>query len=148
MSKFLIFLGALESLHVEFDGETYPLQELAQVGRKNPQLAVLNLASLPDAINPEIVKFPMDYNTIKKNIILIFSGWPENTEKCLPKTRRLFSWSRKLQCKQFRTNTWSSAKTTKICRKIWCLVCSNRYASRTNCAIIIWYINLILGIKF
>ncbi|CAL8069924.1 unnamed protein product [Orchesella dallaii] len=44
--------GALESLQVEFDGETYPLQELAQVGRKNPQLAVLNLISLPDAIQP------------------------------------------------------------------------------------------------
>jgi len=44
--------GALESLEVEFDGEVYPLQELAQVGRKNPQLAVLNLASLPDAIKP------------------------------------------------------------------------------------------------
>ncbi|ODN04225.1 Multiple inositol polyphosphate phosphatase 1 [Orchesella cincta] len=44
--------GALESLQVEFDGETYPLQELAQVGRKNPQLAILNLVSLPDAIQP------------------------------------------------------------------------------------------------
>lgn len=37
---------------MEFEGESYPLQELAQVGRKNPQLAVLNLASLPDAIQP------------------------------------------------------------------------------------------------
>jgi len=41
--------GALETLTVEYEGETYPLQELAQVGRKNPQLAVLNLSSLPDA---------------------------------------------------------------------------------------------------
>jgi ribosome recycling factor len=46
---FLLMIGALESLTVEFDGESYPLQELAQVGRKNPQLAVLNLSSLPDA---------------------------------------------------------------------------------------------------
>lgn len=50
----LIFSGALETLVVEFEGESYPLQELAQVGRKNPQLAVLNLASLPDAIQPVI----------------------------------------------------------------------------------------------
>jgi ribosome recycling factor len=42
----------LETLEVEFEGEVYPLQELAQVGRKNPQLAVLNLASLPDACQP------------------------------------------------------------------------------------------------
>jgi ribosome recycling factor len=41
--------GALEQLEVEFDGDKYPLQELAQVGRKTPQLAVLNLSSLPDA---------------------------------------------------------------------------------------------------
>lgn len=40
---------------MEFEGETYPLQELAQVGRKNPQLAVLNLASLPDAIKPVLL---------------------------------------------------------------------------------------------
>jgi ribosome recycling factor len=31
------------------------LQELAQVGRKNPQLAVLNLVSLPDAIQPVLL---------------------------------------------------------------------------------------------
>lgn len=37
---------------MDFEGEKYPLQELAQVGRKNPQLAILNLASLPDAIKP------------------------------------------------------------------------------------------------
>jgi len=48
------FTGALETLLVEFEGETYPLQELAQVGRKNPQLAVLNLSSLPDACQPVI----------------------------------------------------------------------------------------------
>lgn len=52
INLYLIYVGALESLEVEFDGEVYPLQELAQVGRKNPQLAVLNLASLPDAIKP------------------------------------------------------------------------------------------------
>jgi len=46
--------GALESLSVEFEGEVYPLQELAQVGRKNPQLAVLSMHSLPDAIQPVI----------------------------------------------------------------------------------------------
>lgn len=39
-------------LMVEFEGEKYPLQELAQVGRKNPQLAILNLSSLPDALQP------------------------------------------------------------------------------------------------
>ncbi|CAG7732595.1 unnamed protein product [Allacma fusca] len=44
--------GALEQLEVEFDGEKYPLQELAQVGRKTPQLAVLNLSSLPEACEP------------------------------------------------------------------------------------------------
>jgi len=41
--------GHLETLQVEFDGQSYPLQELAQVGRKNPQMAVLNLSSLPEA---------------------------------------------------------------------------------------------------
>ena len=50
----MFMTGALETLSVEFEGETYPLQELAQVGRKNPQLAVLNMASLPEAIQPVI----------------------------------------------------------------------------------------------
>jgi len=44
--------GALETLEVDFEGEKYPLQELAQVGRKSPQLVVLNLTSLPDALQP------------------------------------------------------------------------------------------------
>lgn len=51
-SLLFLYAGALESIQVEFEGETYPLQELAQVGRKNPQMAVLSLATLPDAIKP------------------------------------------------------------------------------------------------
>lgn len=44
------FLGSIENLQVEFEGETYALQEIAQIGRKGPQLLVVNLTSFPTVI--------------------------------------------------------------------------------------------------
>nr|CAG4635073.1 EOG090X0DUK [Alona affinis] len=42
--------GSIESLPVEFEGETFTLQELAQIGRKGAQLMVVNLSGFPQAI--------------------------------------------------------------------------------------------------
>nr|CAG4637360.1 EOG090X0DUK [Ceriodaphnia reticulata]SVE73199.1 EOG090X0DUK [Ceriodaphnia reticulata] len=42
--------GSIESLPVEFEGDTYTLQEIAQVGRKGPQLLVVNLSGFPQAV--------------------------------------------------------------------------------------------------
>nr|CAG4642049.1 EOG090X0DUK [Eurycercus lamellatus] len=42
--------GSIESLPVEFEGEKYTLQEIAQIGRKGPQLLVVNVSSFPQAI--------------------------------------------------------------------------------------------------
>nr|SVE73826.1 EOG090X0DUK [Daphnia atkinsoni] len=42
--------GSIENLQVEFEGETYTLQEIAQIGRKGPQLLVVNLTSFPTVI--------------------------------------------------------------------------------------------------
>lgn len=42
----------LEELEVTFDGDIYPLKELATITKKGNNLVVLNLASLPDAIKP------------------------------------------------------------------------------------------------
>nr|SVE78501.1 EOG090X0DUK [Daphnia lumholtzi] len=39
--------GSIENLQVDFEGETYTLQEIAQIGRKGPQLIVVNLSSFP-----------------------------------------------------------------------------------------------------
>lgn len=35
---------------IEFEGETYTLQEIAQIGRKGPQLLVVNLSGFPQAL--------------------------------------------------------------------------------------------------
>jgi ribosome recycling factor len=40
----------LEDLEVTFDGDKYPLKELATISKKPNNLLVLNLASLPDAL--------------------------------------------------------------------------------------------------
>lgn len=40
----------LENLEVTFDGDKYPLKDLATIGKKANNLIVLNLASLPEAI--------------------------------------------------------------------------------------------------
>jgi len=42
----------IESLQVTFDGDVYPLKELATISKKGSNLMVLNLSSLPDAIKP------------------------------------------------------------------------------------------------
>lgn len=46
----MVNLGSIESLPVEFEGESYTLQEIAQIGRKGPQLLVVNLSSFPQAM--------------------------------------------------------------------------------------------------
>lgn len=40
---------------MEFEGERWPLQELATIGRKNPQLLVVDVSALPQAL-PAILK--------------------------------------------------------------------------------------------
>lgn len=47
--------GSVEGLLVEFEGERWPLQELATIGRKNPQLLVVDVSALPQAL-PAILK--------------------------------------------------------------------------------------------
>lgn len=42
--------GSIENLPVEFEGETFTLQELAQIGRKGHQMLVINVSSFPQAI--------------------------------------------------------------------------------------------------
>nr|SVE75394.1 EOG090X0DUK [Daphnia dolichocephala] len=42
--------GSIENLPIEFEGETYILQEIAQIGRKGPHLLVVNLSSFPTAV--------------------------------------------------------------------------------------------------
>ena len=37
---------------VEIDGVKHPLSEVANIARKSPQLVVLNLSALPDAVKP------------------------------------------------------------------------------------------------
>lgn len=52
-------IGALEELHVKFEGTDYTLQELAQISRK-PKLIVLDISVFPQAI-PNIL------NSLSKN---------------------------------------------------------------------------------
>nr|CAG4652176.1 EOG090X0DUK [Triops cancriformis] len=42
--------GAVENLQVELEGSKYALQELAQIGRKSPQVLMINMSSFPQAI--------------------------------------------------------------------------------------------------
>ncbi len=35
---------------MEFEGDTYTLQEIAQIGKKGPQLLVVNLSGFPQAV--------------------------------------------------------------------------------------------------
>nr|CAG4646580.1 EOG090X0DUK [Macrothrix elegans] len=42
--------NSIETLPVEFEGETYTLQEIVQIGRKGPQLLVVNVSSFPQAL--------------------------------------------------------------------------------------------------
>ena len=44
----------IEDLEVEYDGTKYPLKELATISRKQANVLVLNLSSMPDAIKPVI----------------------------------------------------------------------------------------------
>jgi len=45
-------VGSLETLSVTIDGEEFPLNELAQVTRKNPQLVVVNMSGFPQGLQP------------------------------------------------------------------------------------------------
>jgi len=42
-------VGSLEELEVELEGEKYPLNEIAQVHRKSPQLVMINCSAFPQA---------------------------------------------------------------------------------------------------
>lgn len=42
----------IETLPVELDGSVHPLKDVAQISRKPPNIIVLNLSALPDAIKP------------------------------------------------------------------------------------------------
>ena len=48
-------IGAIDNLMIPFEGENYPLQEIVTVGRKSPQMMVVNLAALPQVI-PSVLK--------------------------------------------------------------------------------------------
>nr|CAG4638742.1 EOG090X0DUK [Cyclestheria hislopi] len=51
--------GAIENLTVNIDGTKCSLQEIAQVGRKSPQLIVVNVSAFPQAI-PSVLKSIQD----------------------------------------------------------------------------------------
>lgn len=42
-------VGGIETLPVELEGDKYPLNEVAQVSRKSPQMLIINAASFPQA---------------------------------------------------------------------------------------------------
>merc|ERR1712071_64112 len=44
-------LGSIENLPVVFEGDTFSLQELAQITKKGPQLLVVNVSSFPTAVS-------------------------------------------------------------------------------------------------
>nr|CAG4642809.1 EOG090X0DUK [Evadne anonyx] len=48
-------LGSIENLPIDFEGDMYSLQELAQITKKGPQLLVVNISSFPTAA-PSVVK--------------------------------------------------------------------------------------------
>ncbi|XP_068206757.1 ribosome-recycling factor, mitochondrial [Palaemon carinicauda] len=41
--------GGIETLQVELEGDKYPLNEVAQVSRKSPQMLIINAAAFPQA---------------------------------------------------------------------------------------------------
>lgn len=45
-----IFSGTIETLPLEFEGDKYTIQDLAQINRKNPKMLVLNFSSFPQTI--------------------------------------------------------------------------------------------------
>lgn len=49
------FLGTIENLVVNFEGQDYTLQELGQVVRKNPSMFVVNMSVFPQVI-PTVIK--------------------------------------------------------------------------------------------
>ncbi|KAK6627672.1 hypothetical protein RUM43_002468 [Polyplax serrata] len=42
--------GAIQNVKVEFEGETYIIQDIAEIGKKNPKLYVLDLSAFPQMI--------------------------------------------------------------------------------------------------
>ncbi|XP_063850608.1 ribosome-recycling factor, mitochondrial-like isoform X2 [Scylla paramamosain] len=42
--------GSIESLPVQLEGDEYPLNEVAQVSRKSPQVVIINAAAFPQAL--------------------------------------------------------------------------------------------------
>jgi len=51
----LTYIGSIENLPIDFEGDTYSLQELAQITKKGPQLLVVNVSSFPTAVT-DVVK--------------------------------------------------------------------------------------------
>lgn len=43
-------LGAIETLPIEYEGQEYIIQDLAQVNRRNPKVIVLNFSAFPQTI--------------------------------------------------------------------------------------------------
>ena len=42
--------GSMEKIKVHFEGDDYPLEELAQISRKNPKNIIVNMSAFPTAI--------------------------------------------------------------------------------------------------
>ncbi|XP_014661762.1 PREDICTED: ribosome-recycling factor, mitochondrial-like isoform X3 [Priapulus caudatus] len=42
--------GVVDQLEVDFEGDTYPLNQLAQIVMKNPNLMIINVGAFPQAI--------------------------------------------------------------------------------------------------
>ena len=43
------FPGGIDTLPVDLEGDKYPLNEVAQVSRKSPQMLIINSSSFPQA---------------------------------------------------------------------------------------------------
>ncbi|XP_042877004.1 ribosome-recycling factor, mitochondrial-like [Penaeus japonicus] len=43
-------VGSIETLPVELEGDEYPLNEIAQISRKSPQMLLINAAAFPQAL--------------------------------------------------------------------------------------------------
>lgn len=46
----LFLIGNIENIIVKIDGEDYPLNELAVISKKNPNLIAINMSDFPEVI--------------------------------------------------------------------------------------------------
>lgn len=42
--------GTIEGLQIQYDGDTYTIQDLAEIGKKNPKMYIIDMHSFPDAL--------------------------------------------------------------------------------------------------